>query len=77
MVFFSSHLQMPDSDFIMPTRLHVITSPGVIAAAVDVSDRVGHIMNYGDGWYSGAIYSEQSIRMDIRLIFFSQSEDSA
>jgi hypothetical protein len=25
----------------------------MLEAAVEISDKVGHIMNYGDGWYSG------------------------
>ena len=28
-------------------------SPGMPQAASEISDQVGHVMNYGDGWYGG------------------------
>ena len=38
-----------------------LMSPGMPNAASDISNKVGHIMNYGDGWYGGvyigALYS--------------------
>ena len=47
-------------------------SPGMVNAAVEISDKVGHIMNYGDGWYGGvfiaAMYSLAFIESDIETI---------
>jgi hypothetical protein len=61
-----------DIDYQIEADFAGLTSPGVIDAAVDVSDRVGHIMNYGDGWYSGvyvaAMYSLAFISDDINYI---------
>ncbi len=38
-----------------------LMSPGMPNSASEISDRIGHIMNYGDGWYGGvyvgAMYS--------------------
>ena len=31
-----------------------LLSPGMPNTASKISDRVGHLMNYGDGWYGGA-----------------------
>ena len=28
-------------------------SPGMPNTASEISDKIGHIMNYGDGWYGG------------------------
>ena len=30
-----------------------LMSPGMPNAASEISDKIGHIMNYGDGWYGG------------------------
>ena len=42
-----------DIDYQIEADFAGLTSAGVPKAAVDISDKVGHIMNYGDGWYSG------------------------
>ena len=46
-----------------------LMSPGMPNAASEISDKVGHIMNYGDGWYGGvfvgAMYSLAFISNDI------------
>lgn len=34
-----------------------LMSPGMPAAAATISDKIGHIMNYGDGWYGGVFVS--------------------
>jgi hypothetical protein len=65
-------LHSDDIDYQIEADFAGLTSPGVIGAAVDVSDRVGHIMNYGDGWYSGvyvaAMYSLAFISDNIPFI---------
>jgi hypothetical protein len=61
-----------DIDFQIEADFAGLTSPGVIAAAVDVADRVGHIMNYGDGWYSGvyvaSMYSLAFVSNDVPFV---------
>jgi hypothetical protein len=47
-------------------------SPGMPNAASAISDKIGHIMNYGDGWYGGvymgALYTLAFTSNDIRQI---------
>ena len=49
-----------------------IMSPGMPNTASEISDKIGHIMNYGDGWYGGvyvgAMYSLAFISDDIEFI---------
>jgi hypothetical protein len=47
-------------------------SPGMPNAASEISDKIGHIMNYGDGWYGGvyvgAMYTLAFVSDDIEYI---------
>lgn len=49
-----------------------LMSPGMPNTASAISDRIGHIMNYGDGWYGGvyvgAMYSLAFVSSDISFI---------
>lgn len=49
-----------------------LMSPGMPNTASAISDKIGHIMNYGDGWYGGvyigALYSLAFIHNDISFI---------
>lgn len=49
-----------------------LMSPGMPNAASTISDKIGHIMNYGDGWYGGvyfgAMYSLAYVSDDISYI---------
>ena len=49
-----------------------LMSPGMPNTSAAIGDRVGHIMNYGDGWYGGiyigAMYSLAFINKDIKYI---------
>ncbi len=40
-------------DFQIEADFAGLMSPGMPQAASEISDRVGHVMNYGDGWYGG------------------------
>lgn len=42
-----------DIDFQIEADFAGIMAPGLPGAAADFCDRIGHIMNYGDGWYGG------------------------
>jgi hypothetical protein len=59
-------------DFQIEADFIGIMSPGMINGATAYSDKVGHIMNYGDGWYGGAyisaLYSQAFIEADIPKI---------
>lgn len=61
-----------DIDFQIEADFAGIMAPGMVNTAVDISDRVGHIMNYGDGWYGGvfiaSMYSLAFINDDIEEI---------
>jgi hypothetical protein len=61
-----------DIDFQIEADFAGLSSAGVLDAAVEMADKVGHIMNYGDGWYSGvyvaAMYSLAFISDDINFI---------
>jgi hypothetical protein len=49
-----------------------LMSPGMPNTASAISDKIGHIMNYGDGWYGGiyigAMYSLAFVSNDINFI---------
>lgn len=49
-----------------------LMSPGMPNAASAISDKIGHIMNYGDGWYGGvyvgAMYALAFTSSDINFI---------
>ncbi len=49
-----------------------LMSPGMPNAASKISDKIGHIMNYGDGWYGGiyigAMYSLALTSNDINYV---------
>jgi len=61
-----------DIDFQIESDFAGLMSPGMPNSAAEVTDRIGHIMNYGDGWYGGvyvsAMYSLAFISDDIDLI---------
>ncbi len=49
-----------------------LMSPGMPNTASKISDKIGHIMNYGDGWYGGvyigAMYSLALVSNDINYV---------
>src|ERR1700737_3369773 len=44
-------------DFQIESDFAGLMSPGMPNAAAQMTDKVGHIMNYGDGWYGGVFVS--------------------
>jgi hypothetical protein len=50
-----------DIDFQIEADFAGLMNPGMVNSSSEICDRVGHIMNYGDGWYGGvyvaAMYS--------------------
>lgn len=46
-----------DIDFQIEADFIGLMAPGMVNPATDIADRVGHIMNSGDGWYGGVFVS--------------------
>ena len=61
-----------DIDFQIEADFIGLMSPGMPVSALELSDRVGHIMNYGDGWYGGVyvatMYSLAFVSQDINYV---------
>jgi hypothetical protein len=61
-----------DIDFQIEADFAGLMSPGMVNTANEICDKIGHIMNYGDGWYGGvyiaAMYSLAFILDDVELI---------
>ena len=61
-----------DIDYQIEADFSGLMSPGMPNAASEISDRIGHIMNYGDGWYGGvyvgAMYALAFVSDDINFI---------
>ena len=61
-----------DIDFQIEADFAGLMSPGMANSAVEISDRIGRIMNYGDGLYGGmfvaAMYSLAFVYDDIEFI---------
>ncbi|MDO3625646.1 ADP-ribosylglycohydrolase family protein [Mucilaginibacter sp. BT774] len=61
-----------DIDYQIESDFAGLMSPGMPNTASRISDKVGHIMNYGDGWYGGvfvgAMYTQAFISNDIQHI---------
>ena len=61
-----------DIDFQIESDFAGLMSPAMPVTASGITDKIGHIMNYGDGWYGGvyvsAMYSLAFITDDIDFI---------
>ena len=61
-----------DLDYQIEADYAGLMSPGMPNTASEISDKIGHIMNYGDGWYGGvyvgAMYSLAFVSDDIAFI---------
>ncbi|MBL7698074.1 MAG: ADP-ribosylglycohydrolase family protein [Chitinophagaceae bacterium] len=61
-----------DIDYQIEADYAGLMSPGMPNTASAISDKIGHIMNYGDGWYGGvfmgAMYSLAFLSKDINYI---------
>lgn len=59
-------------DFQIESDFAGLMSPGMVNSSSEICDKVGHIMNYGDGWYGGvyvaAMYSLAFVSSDIEFI---------
>ena len=61
-----------DIDFQIEADFSGLMAPGMPNTAVAIGDPIGHIMNYGDGWYGGvyvgAMYSLAFVSSDINYV---------
>ena len=61
-----------DIDFQIEADFAGLMSPGMLNTSAGICDKIGHIMNYGDGWYGGvyvaAMYSLAFVSNDINYI---------
>jgi hypothetical protein len=61
-----------DIDFQIEADFAGLMSPGMVNTSAEIGDKIGHIMNYGDGWYGGvylaAMYSLAFVENDIHKI---------
>ncbi|MBN2410911.1 ADP-ribosylglycohydrolase family protein [candidate division KSB1 bacterium] len=61
-----------DIDFQIEADFSGLMSPGMVNTSAEISDRIGHIMNYGDGWYGGvyvgAMYALAFVSDDVNYI---------
>lgn len=61
-----------DLDYQIESDYAGLMSPGMPNAASAISDKIGHIMNYGDGWYGGiyvgALYALAFVEKDIETV---------
>jgi hypothetical protein len=61
-----------DIDFQIEADFAGLMSPGMPNTAAQIGDAIGHIMNYGDGWYGGvyisAMYALAFVSDDIQTV---------
>ena len=61
-----------DIDYQIEADYAGLMSPGMPNTASEISDKIGHIMNFGDGWYGGvyvgAMYALAFISDDIEFV---------
>lgn len=61
-----------DIDYQIESDFAGLMNPGMPNSASEISDKVGHIMNYGDGWYGGvyvgAMYTLAFVSDDIHYV---------
>ncbi len=61
-----------DIDYQIEADYSGLMSPGMPNTASEISDKIGHIMNYGDGWYGGvyvgAMYALAFVSDDVEFV---------
>jgi hypothetical protein len=67
-----NNMHADDIDFQIESDFAGLMSPGMVNTATQFCDRIGHIMNYGDGYYGGvymaSMYSLAFVSDDINFI---------
>lgn len=61
-----------DIDYQIEADFAGLMTPGMVNSSAEISDKIGHIMNYGDGWYGGvyvaAMYSLAFVSDDVEFV---------
>ena len=61
-----------DIDFQIEADFAGLMCPGMVNSSSKICDKIGHIMNYGDGWYGGvyvaAMYSLAFVSDDVQYV---------
>jgi len=61
-----------DIDYQIEADFAGLMNPGMPNSASEISDKIGHIMNYGDGWYGGvyvgAMYTLAFVSDDVHYV---------
>jgi hypothetical protein len=70
--FWKNNPHADDIDFQIEADFAGLMAPGMINASSEITDRIGHIMNYGDGWYGGvfvaAMYTQAFVSNDVGFV---------
>ena len=70
--FWVNNPHADDIDFQIEADFAGLMSPGMVNTASEICDKIGHIMNYGDGWYGGvyvaAMYSLAFVSDDVEFV---------
>lgn len=70
--YWTNNPHADDLDFQIEADFSGLMSPGMPNAGVELADKIGHIMTYGDGWYGGvfvgSMYSLAFTSSDINYI---------
>ncbi|MHC1776919.1 MAG: ADP-ribosylglycohydrolase family protein [Lentimicrobium sp.] len=70
--FWKNNPHADDLDFQIESDFIGLMAPGMVNRATEIADRVGHIMNSGDGWYGGvfisSLYSLAFVSDDVNFI---------
>nr|HPF52490.1 ADP-ribosylglycohydrolase family protein [Draconibacterium sp.] len=70
--FWTNNPHSDDIDFQIEADFAGLMSPGIVNTASEICDKIGHIMNYGDGWYGGvyvaAMYSLAFVSNDVDYV---------
>lgn len=70
--FWKNNPHADDLDFQIESDFIGLMAPGMINQTTEIADRVGHIMNSGDGWYGGvymaSLYSMAFVSNDVNAI---------
>lgn len=67
-----NNMHADDIDFQIEADFAGLMSPGMVNTSTEICDKIGHIMNYGDGWYAGvyvaAMYSLAFVSDDVQFV---------
>jgi hypothetical protein len=70
--YWTNNPHADDIDFQIEADFAGLMNPGMVNSTIDICDKTGHMINYGDGWYGGvfvaSMYSLAFISNDLEII---------